>query len=96
MKFFRKNLFLFATVAFLSFVSVLAAEGAHHHDNLESHNDCSMCAWQSTGSSAPSIPVSPLVFFSLVFVFLFVFRPSVISSFVSFSNSGRAPPTILL
>ncbi|HTC20138.1 MAG TPA: DUF2946 family protein [bacterium] len=96
MKFFRKYLFSFATFAFLAFVSVLAIEGAHHHDNLENHDDCSLCAWQMTGSSAPYTPTPPLLFHAVIFITLFVFTPFAFSSFVSFSTSGRAPPSILL
>lgn len=96
MKFFRKNLFSFTVFAFLAFVSILAIEGAHHHDNLEAHNNCSLCAWQNTGSSAPSTPTPPSLFHSPVFIALFTFTPSVYPSFVSFSTSGRAPPQNLL
>jgi hypothetical protein len=96
MKFFRKNLFTFATVAFLSFISVLAVEGSHHHDNLESHNNCSFCAWQVTGSSAASVPTPPLLPDVLVFIALFTFAPFFVSAFKSFPSLGRAPPPNLL
>lgn len=96
MKFIRKNLFPFAAAAFLSFVSVLVIEGAHHHDNLEGQDDCSICAWQATGSSAPSVPIPPLLFHSLVIASLFIFTPFFVSSFKSFPSLGRAPPSILL
>jgi hypothetical protein len=96
MKFFRKNLFPFMTVAFLAFVSVLAIEAAHHHDNLESHSDCSLCAWQMMGSSAPSTPTPPVLFHALFLTAFFTFTPFVFSSVVSFFTSGRAPPQNLL
>ncbi len=96
MKFFRKYLFSFAAVAFLALVSVLVIEGAHHHDNLESHDDCSICSWQATGSSAPSTPIPPLLFHALLFVALFTFTSFFTSTTKSFSALGRAPPSILL
>jgi hypothetical protein len=96
MKFFRKCLFSFATVAFLAFVSILAIESAHHHDNFESHNDCSLCAWQLTGSSAPSTPTTPILFHALIFVSLVIFTPLFISLFQSFPSLSRAPPKNLL
>jgi hypothetical protein len=96
MKSIRKNLFSLATVAFFAFVSVLAIEGSHHHDNIEGRDDCSLCAWQSTGSQAPSTPTPPLLFHSLVFASLFAIKPSYVSSFKSFPSLGRAPPSILL
>lgn len=98
MKFFRNNLFPFTAFAFAAFLSVLAIEGFHHHDDgLEGHDDCSICAWQATGSQAPSTPAPPVLFQALLlFLAIFIFIPSVPSSFVSFSASGRAPPSILL
>ena len=98
MNFFRKNFFPFTALAFAAFFSVLAIEGFHHHDDgLEGHDDCSICAWQATGSQAPSTPVPPLLFHALfLFIALFIFIPSAPSSFVSFSTSGRSPPFILL
>lgn len=96
MKFFRKNLFSLTAFAFLSFFSVLAIEGAHHHDSLESHDDCSICAWQATGSQASSTPASPtLLFYALILPFFFTL---VIFHFSPFflSPSGRSPPKNLL
>lgn len=98
MNFFRKNLFPFTAFAFATFLSVLAIEGFHHHDDgLEGHDDCSICSWQVNGSQAPSTPAPPLLFQALLlFIALFIFTPSPPSTFVSFSTSGRAPPSILL
>ncbi|HUO58364.1 MAG TPA: hypothetical protein VMV05_09355 [bacterium] len=97
MRFFRKNLFSFVTFSLLAFFLVLAMEASHHHDNLEGHDDCSLCAWQLTGSNAPSAPKPPTLFHSPVFVSLVVFTPLLfVSSFESFPSVGRAPPSILL
>jgi hypothetical protein len=97
MKFFRKNLFSISAFVFMAFFSILAIEGAHHHDNtLESHDDCSICSWQATGSQAPSTPVPPVIPQPLLFVFFLFFTPSFVSSFNSFPSPGRSPPKNLL
>lgn len=98
MNFLRKNLFPFTAFAFATFLSVLVIEGFHHHDDgLEGHDDCSICSWQVSGSQAPSTPAPPPLFHALaLFVALFIFVLSAPTSFVSFSTSGRAPPSILL
>jgi hypothetical protein len=78
-------------------LTVLVAEAAHHHDNgLEGHNDCSICAFQATGSQAPSTPVPPALIQILLLVSLFTFTPTFISSVKSFPSLGRAPPQNLL
>jgi hypothetical protein len=96
MSFCRKYFFLFTALALLAFVSVLVIEGAHHHDNLESHNDCSLCAWQQTGSQAQSTPTPPPLLSMLLLVFFFTSTPFFIPIFKSFPSLGRAPPQNLL
>lgn len=96
MKFFRKTLLPFAVLALAAFLSILAIAGFHHHnDQLESHNDCSICAWQISGSQAVSAPAPPMLFHTLVFVFISTFLPLYFST-VFFSSPGRSPPTNLL
>jgi len=96
-KLFRKNLFSFVMFSLLAFFCVLAMEAFHHHDDLESRDDCALCAWQLTGSTAPSLPKPPTLFHSPLFVSIAVFTPLLfVSSFESFPSTGRAPPSILL
>ncbi|HVZ80609.1 MAG TPA: hypothetical protein VHE12_07400 [bacterium] len=81
----------------LALFLVLAMEAFHHHDDLESHDDCPLCAWQLTASNAASTPKLPTLFHSLFFVSVVVFTPlSFVPSIVSFPSVGRAPPSILL
>lgn len=96
MKVVRRYLFPLAVLIGLSFFSVLAVEGAHHHENFENQQDCSLCSWHHTGSQAPSTPVSPtLPFYVSVFLFLFTFQLFYFSP-ICLSIPGRSPPSILL
>lgn len=96
MKAIRRYLIPLAVLIGLSFFSVLILEGSHHHQNLESHQDCSLCSWQNTGSQAPSTNIPTILFFFSLFGFLFISTPKFVPSFVSFQPSGRAPPSNLL
>lgn len=91
----RKHLLSLAILSFLAFFSVLVVEGPHHHGNLESKDDCSVCSWQQTGSQAPSAPTPPQLFQALLFAVLFTFSPVYFSTFF-ISPSGRSPPPIPL
>ncbi len=95
MSLFRKNLLPLAAIVFLAFSSVLITEGAHHHGNWESKDDCSVCSWQQTGSQSPALPTAPMLFPTLL-VFLLLFSESFFFSFNSISPRGRSPPAILL
>lgn len=96
MRFPKKHLkFSSALVVLLVFLASLFVGNLHHHQSLENHNDCSVCAWQSTGSQASSIPTVPLLFSALIFVCFFTFSLFHLSLF-SISPSGRSPPLVLL
>ena len=96
MKAVRRYLIPLAILIGLSFCSVLIIEGSHHHENMESHEDCSLCSWQSMGSQAPSAPTPPaLPFYVLILPFFFTFTLLRFSRF-SLSTPGRSPPAILL
>ena len=96
MKWFRKNLFLPTILVFSAFILVLVIESSHHHQDLESHDDCSICAWQATGSHAPNTPASPS--FSMQFLILSLGFTLPLFYFSRFSPAvpGRSPPYILL
>jgi hypothetical protein len=96
MNFFRKNLLGLAIAASLAFVSVSAVQAFHHHDRLESRDDCSLCVWQQTGSQASSTPLPPVLLFDALVAVLILAAASFYRSFVSFSPLGRAPPHNLL
>ncbi len=98
MKFFRKNLFPFAAFMFVAFLSILAAEAFHHHDDgVEDHDDCPLCSWQLTTSQAPSAPAPPVLgYFVSVFYIVVALTPFFVPAVVSPLNSGRSPPSILL
>lgn len=93
----RKYLFHIAIIASLSFCSVLFAETFHHHEGMDSDNDCAFCSFQLTASQAPSIPIPPALPLQLlsVFTFVFIFMPYYLSRF-SRSYTGLSPPSILL
>jgi hypothetical protein len=94
MSFFRKNIFPFALLALLAFSTLLAAEGFHHHSQME-NQDCSYCSWQQNTSQASSLPAAPLLFPLLLAFVLFVLQSLFISNrFIS--PSGRSPPSNLL
>ncbi len=83
---------------FVAFLSVLAAEAFHHHDDgPENHDDCSLCSWQLTTSQAPSAPAPPVLgYFVSLFFIVVSFTPLFVPAVVSSLNSGRSPPSILL
>ena len=87
----RKNLFPISLLAVMALLTLLIAEGAHHHGALEDNDDCSVCSWQMTGSQSPSTPLPPLLFPTLLFFILYFFLPTFVSyNFIT--PSGRDPP----
>jgi hypothetical protein len=94
MNFFRKYLLGFSVIALLSFFTISSAEDFHHHDNLESQDDCAFCSFILTAAHAPSTPVPP-VLFPLFLVFTLVVFQVFFTSFRSVSPRGRSPPTLL-
>jgi hypothetical protein len=92
----RKTLFPIAAFVLLSFLSVLLAETFHHHEGVETDNDCAFCSFQLTASQAPSVSPPPVLMLQfLVFSFVFIFPLLYLSPVFRFS-SGRSPPSILL
>jgi hypothetical protein len=73
----------------------MAVENFHHHDAIESHDDCAFCSFVLTASHAPSLPVMPLLLPSFL-VFSLVVLQVFFTSFGSVSPCGRSPPQILL
>jgi hypothetical protein len=73
------------------FLSLLAVETSHHHGQLEENDNCSVCAWQATGSPDITAPVPPVLSPVLLVTVLFVFW-----NFFSFCSPipsrGRSPP----
>jgi hypothetical protein len=89
----RKHLSPLATFVFLAFVSILAVEEAHHHGDLEDHDDCPLCAWQLTTSQAPTTPTPPLILYRLILLFILPFITTpFFYSVVSHTTSGLSPP----
>jgi hypothetical protein len=91
MNFFKKNLLKISLVALFSFITIVVAENFHHHDAMESQDDCAFCSFIQTGSHAVNTPVQPMpIPYFLVFA-LFVLQFS-FTSFRSVSPRGRSPP----
>lgn len=96
MRFLQKRLPFIASVVLVFLLAILAVEAAHHHDDtLEGHDNCSICAWQVTGSQAVATPAPPVLFQAMLLVFVFSFTPFYVSRIFS-SPSGRSPPQNLL
>ena len=91
---FRKISFLIAFLGFSAFLSLSLAENFHHHGDLESHDDCSLCSFAQTASHSSAPSVTPVLVPTLLEIFVsftaFTFVPSVISFF----SSGRSPPAL--
>lgn len=94
MNFFRKYLLSFSVIALLSFFTISSAEDFHHHDNLESQDNCAFCSFILTAAQVPSTPVPPLLFPIFLVFSLFVFQVF-FTSFRSVSPRGRSPPALL-
>jgi hypothetical protein len=95
MNFYRKHLLNFSIVALLSFFTITAAEDFHHHDAMESQDDCAFCSFILTAAHAPSLPTMPLLV-PFFLVFTLVFLQVFFTSFSSVSPRGRSPPLHLL
>ncbi len=92
----RKNFSSIVSTGLLAlFLSVLAMETSHHHGQLEDNDNCSMCAWQMTGSHAVASPTPP-VLIPVVFVSLLFFLTYPFQSFQQIQPRGRSPPTLPL
>ncbi len=95
MKFSKNQIFAATAIVLLSFLSILSVEAFHHHGEMESNDDCSICSFQLTSSHAPSLPQPPLLLPFVVVFALFVFS-LLFTRIVVVSARGRSPPQILL
>lgn len=95
MNFYRKHLLNFSIVALLSFCTIMAAENFHHHEAMESQDNCAFCSFILTAAHAPSTPAMPLLV-PFFLVFSLVFLQIFFTSFGSVSPRGRSPPLHLL
>jgi len=95
MNFYRKYLLNFSIVALLSFFTITAIEDFHHHDGMESRDNCAFCSFILTASHSPSAPAMPLLV-PFFLVFSLVFLQILFTSFRSVSPRGRSPPLHLL
>src|SRR5665213_2064453 len=95
MNFYRKHLLNFSIVALLSFFTITAAEDFHHHDGMESQDNCAFCSFILTASHSPSAPVMPLLL-PYFLVFTLVVLQVLFTSFSSVSPRGRSSPLHLL
>jgi hypothetical protein len=89
---FREFSFTLALLCLSTFTPILVAEGFHHHADLKTHDDCSLCNWQQNNSQAPSSPLPPVLFFTFLVFRLFVSQP-VFFSYLFISPFGRSPPS---
>jgi hypothetical protein len=95
MNFYRKHLLNFSIVALLSFFTITAAEDFHHHEAMESQDNCAFCSFILTAAHATSAPIMPLLL-PYFLVFTLVVLQVFFESFGSVSPRGRSPPIILL
>jgi hypothetical protein len=95
MNFYRKHLLNFSIVALLSFFTVTAIEDFHHHEGMESQDNCAFCSFILTASHSPSTPTMPLLV-PFFLVFSLVVLQVLFTSFSSVSPRGRSPPLHLL
>jgi len=95
MNFFRKYLLSFSAMALFSFAFISVAEDFHHHNPMESQDDCAFCSFIQTSSHAVASPVPPTLIPHLFIMTLFVPR-FLFVSFRSVLPRGRSPPRILL
>lgn len=92
----RKNYSAFISSVLLAvFISLLAVETAHHHGALEDNDNCSMCAWQMTGSQAVAAPAPPVLVPVMLISTLFFFF-SCLQFFQPIQSRGRSPPLLPL
>jgi hypothetical protein len=77
------------------FLAVLAAETTHHHGKLEDNDNCSVCAWQMTGSQAVAAPAPPVLLPVMLISTLFFFF-SCLQYFHLVQTRGRSPPLLPL
>jgi hypothetical protein len=96
LSFSRKNLFPISILAITALLTLLVAEGAHHHGALEDNDGCSVCSWQMTGSQAPSTPLAPVLLPTILFFCVLYFFIPTFVSFNFISPTGRGPPQNLL
>jgi hypothetical protein len=92
----RKNYSAFISSVLLAvFISLLAVETSHHHGALEDNDNCSMCAWQMTGSQAIAAPTPPVLLPLILVTALFFFFPC-LQFFKQIQSRGRSPPLLPL
>jgi hypothetical protein len=91
MNFFRKQLLNLSAIALFSFCFVTVAENFHHHNPMESQDDCAFCGFIQTASHAVSAPAAPVLVYGGVMVSLFVVQ-FLFTSFRAVSPRGRSPP----
>ena len=91
---FRKISFFLALLCLSAFASVLAAEGFHHHGALESDDDCSFCSFVQTASHAHMPTAIPVLYPTLLQLFVAFIAVYFVPSTFSFFSSGRSPPVL--
>jgi hypothetical protein len=91
----KKHSTLISSVLLAVFLSLLAVETSHHHGKMEDNDNCSMCAWQMTGSQGVAAPASPVLMPVLLVMTLFFFFPC-LQFFKQIQSRGRSPPLLPL